>query len=364
MDLSVGCFGTSKFVSVSSLSLAQVQGGCGSQTQSGRVPRPSNRNRKTGEITDAGIMEPFNWHSKSTIDHHNDTYPYISSEKYVDSLKNKVVVITGAGRGIGKATSLAFAAAGATVVCVSRTKSDLDTLVAEIKRRGYPEAHAVAGDITDPSFPARLIESTSLGSIDVLVNNAGISRISSIEHDRDYELPWRVIDVNIRGSMALIHAIAPSMIARKQGTIINVVSVLAVENPEYFSAYSAAKAGVLKATHIMDRELREHGIRTFAVHPGMIADTTLGHGALNIEAQEKSQRVRDFMERFVPSMTDSLALAADTCVALVADPDARFMSGRYVDATQDLGQVLAEAKKGPDGRIEKEGLYILKVDTL
>ncbi|KAL8757020.1 MAG: hypothetical protein Q9199_002530 [Rusavskia elegans] len=312
-------------------------------------------------------MEPFNWYPNSTIGRYTDTYPYISPEKYTGSLTNKIVVITGAGRGIGRATSLAFATAGANVICIARTKSDLDAVVHSIAEKGHPKAHAIAGDVTDPSLPSRLIQETEeiFGSpIDILINNAGISRISNIEHDRDYSIPWHVIDVNMRGSMALIHAIAPSMMARRKGTIINVVSVLAIEDPEYFTAYSAAKAGMLKATHIMDREFREHGIQTYAVHPGMIAETTLGHGALNLEAQEKSPSVKEFMGRFVPSMNDSLALAADTFVALAVDPDARFMSGRYVDATQDLGQVLAEAKKGLEGRIEKEGLYILKVDTL
>ncbi|KAL8735256.1 MAG: hypothetical protein Q9181_002888 [Wetmoreana brouardii] len=311
-------------------------------------------------------MEPFNWHPPSSIDHHNDTYPYISPMKYIGSLTNKVIVITGAGRGIGRATAIAFAAAGASVACISRTKSDLDAVAEQISQNGYPRAIAIPGDVTDPSFPAKMVQivEATLGPVDTLINNAGTSRISSVEHERDYSIPWRVIDVNLRGSMALTHAIIPSMIARKSGTIINVVSVLAVENPDYFSAYSAAKAGVLKATHIMDHEFREHGIYSYAVHPGMIADTTLGHGALNIEAHEKSEGVRTFVERFTPSMTDTLALAADTFVALAADTDAKHMSGKYIDATQDLGQVLAEAKKGPEGRIEKEGLYMLKGDTL
>ncbi|KAL8697653.1 MAG: hypothetical protein Q9224_002203 [Gallowayella concinna] len=311
-------------------------------------------------------MEPFNWHAESTIDRHNDTYSYISPEKYSGSLAKKIVLITGAGRGIGRATSLAIAAAGASVACVARTKSDLDAVIEDIKSRGYPKAIAIAGDVTDPAFPATLVSQveSALGPIDILINNAGTSRISDIEHDRDYSNPWRVIDVNLRGSMALSHAVIPSMIARKSGIIINVVSVLAVENPDYFSAYSAAKAGVLKATHIMDRELRDHGIHTYAVHPGMIADTTLGRGALNHDAHEKNPGVKVFMQRFVPSMTDSLALAANTFVALSADPDAKNMSGKYIDATQDLGQVLTEAKKGPEGRIEKEGLYMLKVDIL
>ncbi|KAI4236482.1 MAG: hypothetical protein LQ352_008004 [Teloschistes flavicans] len=311
-------------------------------------------------------MKAFNWHQKSSINRHADTYSFIDSKKYAGSLAKKVVLITGAGRGIGRATSLAFAAAGASVVCVARTKSDLDAVVGNIEQKGYPKAIAIAGDVKDPSFPGKAVEEVEakLGPIDLVVNNAGTSRISDVEHERDYSIPWQVIDTNLRGSMALIHTVIPSMIARKSGTIINVVSVLAVENPKYFSTYSAAKAGVLKATHIMDREFRDHGILSYAVHPGMILDTTLGQGALNLDAQSKNEGVQEFMEKFTPSMTDSLALAADTFVALAAHPDAKFMSGKYIDATQDLGQVLAEAKKGPEGRIEMEGLYTLKVDTL
>ena len=252
------------------------------------------------------------------------------------------------------------------MACISRTGSDLDAVVQEIQSKGYPKAVAIVGDITDPATPGAVVEQVkaTFGAIDILICNAGISRISSIEHDHDYSIPWKVIDANVRGSMAFIHAVTPSMIARKSGIIMTVVSVLAVTNPEFFTAYSTAKAGMIRATHIMDRELRSHGILIYAVHPGMIADTTLGHNVLNLEAHQKLQGLRKFMDDFIPSMTDSLALAADTFVALAADPDAKLMSGRYVDATQDLGQVLAEAKKGQEGRIEKEGLYTLKIDTL
>ncbi|KAL9614364.1 MAG: hypothetical protein Q9167_001167 [Letrouitia subvulpina] len=302
----------------------------------------------------------------STIDRHRDTYAYISPAKYAGSLKHKVVLITGAGRGIGRATAVAFAAAGASVACLSRTQSDLEDVVREIQSKGYPKAITIVGDITIPSLPVEAVHETEaqLGPIDILITNAGISRISSIEHDRDFSIPWKVIDANIKGSMAFIHAVTPSMIARKTGIIMTVVSVLTATNPEFFSAYSAAKAGMLRATHIIDRELRPHGILTYAVHPGMIADTTLGHNVLNLEAYEKLDSLKKFMDGFKTSMNDTLAMAADTFVALAAEPDARFMCGKYVDTTQDLGQVLAEAKKGPEGRIEKEGLYVLKVDTL
>ena len=303
---------------------------------------------------------------RSSVTYHHDTYDYISPIKYSGSLKGKVVLVTGAGRGIGRATALAFAAAGACVACMARTHLDIENVVNEIEQKGYPRAMAVVGDVTDPEAPGRVVKEIEamLGSVDVLVNNAGISRISDIEHEKDISKAWEVIEVNLRGPMGFIRAVLPSMISRQTGCIINVVSVLATISLPYFSAYSSAKAGLIRGTHIMDMEFRPHGIYSYAVHPCMCADTTLGQGALNLDAYVKVDGLRQFMGDFLPSMKDTLALPADTFVALAADPDAKFMSGRYIDVTQDLGEVLDEAKKGPEGRIEKEGLYTLKIDTL
>lgn len=302
----------------------------------------------------------------STIAHYSDTYPYISPIKYASSLHGKVVLITGSGRGIGRATAFAFAAAGANVVCMSRTRSDIEHVVHEISQRGHPRALAVVGDVTDPETPARVVKEIldNFGSIDVLINNAGISRISDIEHERDMSTAFHVINVNIQGTMAFIHAVLPSMIEQKSGVIINIVSVLATMNLPYFSAYSCAKSGLIRATEIMDLEFRPKGIHSYAVAPGMVPETNLGQGALNEESYAKVEDVKRFVKDFGPSMTDTLALPADTLVALVANEDAKHMSGRYVDVTQDLGAVLEDAKKGPESRIQKEGLYALKVDVL
>ena len=307
------------------------------------------------------------YHSpKSTIPRHTDTYPYIHPSKHTNTLTSKTVVITGAGRGIGKATALAFAAAGAHVACMSRTRADVEAVVREISQRGHPLALAIEGDVTDPSAPARVIKQVkeSLGPIDVLINNAGISRISDISHEDSMATAFHVMDVNTKGTLSFIHAATPSMMSRRSGVIINIVSVLATINLPYFSAYSAAKAGLIRATEIIDLELRPHGIYSYAVAPGMVADTTLGQGALNTRAYEEVEGVRRFVDEFGPSMTDSVSLPADTMVTLVAEEDAKWMSGRYVDVTQDLGAVLEEARKGKEGRIEGEGLYTLKVETL
>lgn len=163
---------------------------------------------------------------RSTITTHHDTYLYISPSKFTESLNGKVVLLTGAGRGIGRATALAFAAAGANVACISRTHSDTLSLVQEISQKGHPRAIAIAADVTDADAPARVVEEVrgELGSIDVLINNAGISRISDVEHENGMGAAMEVVEVNVRGALNFIHAVVPSMIEKNSGVIINVRS--------------------------------------------------------------------------------------------------------------------------------------------
>ena len=164
---------------------------------------------------------------RSTVTNRHDTYPYISPSKYVGSLKGKVILITGAGRGIGRASALAFAAAGANVACLSRTHSETLSLVQDIARKGYPRAIAIAADVTDSDAPGRVLGEIQreLGFVDVLVNNAGISRISDVEHERDMGPAMEVVEVNVRGSLNFVHAVVPTMIENKRGVIINVTRI-------------------------------------------------------------------------------------------------------------------------------------------
>ena len=286
---------------------------------------------------------------------HQSSYPFISSSKYQGALDGEVVLITGAGRGIGRASSLAFAAAGASVACVSRTQKELDTLVEDIHKKhsnsdSKARAIAIAGDVTDLSFPAAAVQETEkkLGPINILINNAGLSRVSDLEHEADVQKASKVVETNMLGTMSFVQAAIPSMIARKSGIIINVVSIIAKVTLPYFSAYAAAKAGIAKYTEVIDLELRPKGIQTYAVHPCMCLDTTIAVGCMNEEAMEKEQGIKKFMDEFVPANTDKVSLPADTFVALCANEDAKALSGTFVDATYDLGEQIKLAKEKLD----------------
>ena len=176
---------------------------------------------------------------RSTIPIHHNTYPFISPSKFTGSLKGKVVLLTGAGRGIGRASAMAFAAAGANVACISRTHSDTLSLVQEISQRGYPRAIAIAADVADVDTSGRVVEEVQgeLGPVNVLINNAGISRISDVAHEHGMEAAMDVVDVNVKGAWSFTHAVVPGMIERKSGVIINVRSRRFLEITALIQAY-------------------------------------------------------------------------------------------------------------------------------
>ncbi|KAE9378663.1 NAD(P)-binding protein, partial [Stipitochalara longipes BDJ] len=199
---------------------------------------------------------------------HNDTYAFISPSKFTEKLIGKVVLITGAGRGIGKATALALAAAGASIAGISRTASELETLELEIKRISKAPTLFLVRDVL--SDPAKIISEVekSLGPIDVLINNAGITRVGPFYLEKNIDFWWHVQEVNVKAPMALIHACLPSMIARGSGKIITLGSAAADNSFPFGSAYGASKAALQKAHQCLDIEMRGKGIVFYCIHPG------------------------------------------------------------------------------------------------
>ena len=185
-------------------------------------------------------------------------------------LDGKVVVVTGASKGIGKAIASAFAAAGAKVVLAARTRETLEQVAAELRESGT-EAMAVPTDVTDVDAVQRLIEQalTAYQRVDILVNNAGIGYFGPVVDFAPDD--WdTVLNSNLKAVYLCTKYALPPMFAQGSGQIINVLSIAAKVAFEASAAYCAAKAGALALTKVLAAEVRQQNIRVTAVLPGSV----------------------------------------------------------------------------------------------
>jgi len=191
------------------------------------------------------------------------------------SLAGRVAVVTGAGRGIGAATALLFAKAGANVALVDRDAAGVTQTAQQIGLVGG-EALPFTTDVTDAFAIERTFDRVAeeWGSLDVLVNNAGLLRESPLYDLAEDDLQ-ETLDVNLRGAMVCARAAVPHMAKRRRGRILSASSATTWLGPRGLTAYSAAKAGIVGMTRTWARELGPLGITANAVAPGLIDSETV-----------------------------------------------------------------------------------------
>ena len=210
------------------------------------------------------------------------------------TLAGRIALITGAGSGLGRATALALAAEGATVVPLGRNPDALAETAAAI-RASSGTAHPIATDITDSADVTKAIDRVhaELGPVDILINNAGSSSAvlnpQWLPHDQ-----WRqVIEVNLTAVFQLTQAVLPDLLGRGGGTIVTVSSLAAV-NPNLLggAAYGAAKAGVRNFMTFLHNTFRNQGLRAITVLPGEADTPILDNRARPPAAAERAGMVR------------------------------------------------------------------------
>jgi len=186
-------------------------------------------------------------------------------------LRDQVAVITGGGRGIGRAMALAFAREGADVVVAARSSEEIAAVAQEVLQSGR-RALAVPTDVADEAQVHALIERSvaELGRIDILVNNAGMGIFKPVVEMAAEE--WdRVVAVNLRGVFLCARAVLPHLMKQRRGVILNVSSMAAYHGAATYGAYSATKAAVNNLTESLAAEARPYGIRVNALCPGPVA---------------------------------------------------------------------------------------------
>jgi len=193
-------------------------------------------------------------------------------------LTNKVALVTGAGRGVGRAIAVALAKEGCHVACVARTLAQVTQTAEMVKAEGV-RAMATRGDVSsEESVEEFTFETaTGLGAIDILVNNAGAFAVKSVAETNISD--WdEIMNVNARGAFLCIKAVLPSMMHRRQGCIINIASMASLKPYARQSAYCASKHALLGLSKVLADEMREYDIRVTAICPGGV-DTDLVRAA-------------------------------------------------------------------------------------
>lgn len=225
------------------------------------------------------------------------------------SLTGKTALITGGGKGIGKAIALAFARQGADIVINSRTGAQLEEVARGISSMGG-NCLSVEGDVSQQEDVRRLVEASreAFGKIDILVNNAGVSKeLPFMELTlADWDL---MLDTNLKGALHCIRAVLPEMRQRKTGKIINIASAAGLRGLPGSAAYSASKAAVIALTQSLGDEVGADGIQANVICPGPIKTDMLHQSA-----------VRDFIIRDAADLMEpadvagtALFLASDLC---------------------------------------------------
>lgn len=203
------------------------------------------------------------------------------------SIQNKVTIVTGAGRGIGRATALRFARAGARVALFSRTRATLEEVAAQIRAEGG-EALAIQGDVAREEDVQALFQRVlnTYGRLDILVNCADMVAVKPFA-EMDTETWDRVLAVNLRGTFLCCQQAFRIMAEQSTGVILNISSLSGVKGVEKFpglSAYNVSKAGVANLTEILAIEGKPYNIRVAAVSPGAVDTEMLRQAAPHLKA--------------------------------------------------------------------------------
>lgn len=250
-------------------------------------------------------------------------------------LKDRVALITGGGRGIGRAIAERFAGEGAAVMLASRTEAELKATAETICGAGGRAAY-LAGDVSQEAFVTRLVAATrqQWGEIDILVNNAGFYGPLKPLHELALEDWDRVLSVNLRAAFLLTRAVLPAMVARGRGVVLNISSDSGKLAYPLSGGYAASKAGLLALTRTAAADVSRQGVRVNALCPGVVQGTRMweevGAGlrqAFHLSEQQLAEATNAQVLQGRPQTPDEIAAAA----LFLCSDDASGLTGQAVN---------------------------------
>ena len=258
-----------------------------------------------------------------------------------------IALVTGGGRGIGRAIALALSNAGYAVAVTSRSASELEETVSLSQNR----MRAANADIADPTEVREMVQRVSqeLGPIDLLVNNAGMSGPLGPFWENDPAEWWRNQEVNLRGPMLCCREIVPQMIAREAGRIINVASGAGCRPFPELSAYVVGKTALIRFSEQLALELAPYGISVFPIHPGTVRTRMVDESRIRLSY---IQAILDRGQDVAPDLPASLVLK-------LASGCADALSGRFFSVTENVDEIVRQA-----GEVRSRDLYVLRSRTL
>ncbi|MFC3418397.1 3-ketoacyl-ACP reductase [Salinicoccus hispanicus] len=217
-------------------------------------------------------------------------------------INGKTALITGSGKGIGRAAAIALAKEGVNLGLLARTEADLKSVVAEVESTGVKVAYATA-DVASLEQVEKAVDSLTgeLGSFDILINNAGIGKFGGFLDLSPEE--WKsMIDVNLMGAYYVTRAVLPQLIEKNGGDIINIASTAGQKGAPATSAYSASKFGLIGLTESLAMEVRKHDIRVTALTPSTVATELAFRENLTDGNPEKVLQPEDLAEFIVSQL--------------------------------------------------------------
>jgi NAD(P)-dependent dehydrogenase (short-subunit alcohol dehydrogenase family) len=266
-------------------------------------------------------------------------------------LTGQVALVTGGGRGLGRAFAIALAKAGAHVTVTARTAEPLAETVEMVERAGG-RALAIPGDVSAPDAVAHVVRTaeSQLGMVDILVNNAGAVGPLGYDWEVDLEDWWRTYEINMRGPFLYARAELPGMVKRQRGRIVNISTGAGFGRLPQMDAYCATKAALTQWTKCLAADIQAHGVTVFAFHPGFVRTSMVDY----LTSSDVPNAVPAHFNSLLSQGRDEPIERSAQMLLVLVSGRADALSGRFIRAQDNEEELVRRAEE-----IRRDDLHVV-----